>query len=111
MSEPATRMLPDGSSQHENQITLVSAIIVLCAIVYVCYVTLLLRIVLQLFVSRYDDQQRIPPTLRGYYLQWKTKSRKVPGTKSESSRVKSSQAEPSRAEPFSGNKAYVVTEV
>lgn len=28
-----------------------------------------------------DDQLRIPPTLRGYYLHWKSKSRKVPGTK------------------------------
>ena len=31
---------------------------------------------------------KIPPTLKGYYLQWKTKLRKVPGTKSESSQVK-----------------------
>ncbi len=49
----------------------------------------------------YDDQRRTPPTLRGYYQQWKTKSGKVPGTKSKFRQVRSS-----RAVPFSGNVAY-----
>lgn len=38
-------------------------------------------------------QLRIPPTLMGYYLQWKTKSRKVLGTKKQ---VQSSWAVPCR---------------
>ncbi len=75
----------------QKQITLISAIVVLYAVVYVCYVTLCYIVasycvaVVCFMKHCYDNQLRIPPTLRGYYLQWKMKSRKVPGTKSQSS--------------------------
>ncbi len=91
---PDERASELANKATQKQITLVSAV-VLCDIIYVTlhYIGASYYVAVVCFTRRrYDDRLRIPPTLRGYYLQWKTKSRKVPGTKSQSSRVESSHA-------------------